>query len=269
MLAMGRCFAAPPTIPLKATVEVTTGTVCLGDLLPQDITPDVPDLARNIELGHSPQPGNSRVIAGRQIEDAMAGTPLRGRVEVPRQVLVQRTGWSVSSEMVLGTLKRTLAGQGRSAAGLPDAALWQWPMPVVAAAQDPVLELRGMKWDRRTSALEVRMRCAEVSACGSFLVRAPMSRPDFDAVASSSFPLQAPAHLARSQSRARATAGPVLAQAGRPATLLLEGDGMRIKLQVVCLDRGRLGQTVRARDSVGRKVYVAEVAGPGLLTAAF
>ena len=62
-------------------------------------------------------------------------------------------------------------------------------------------------------------------------------------------------------------AGRALTQPGDSATLILENDGIRISLAVVCLQRGFLRQEIRVRDAAGQRVYRAEVVGAGLLRA--
>jgi hypothetical protein len=52
---------------------------------------------------------------------------------------------------------------------------------------------------------------------------------------------------------------------GDRASLVIEGRNMRITLPVIALQNGRVGETIRVTDTERKKVYRAEVSGPGLL----
>ena len=54
-------------------------------------------------------------------------------------------------------------------------------------------------------------------------------------------------------------------QPGRPAWLLVESDGMRIRERVSPLRRARQGKTVPVLSGTGRRPLLAEVVGDGLL----
>jgi hypothetical protein len=57
----------------------------------------------------------------------------------------------------------------------------------------------------------------------------------------------------------------VAMRAGSPAILMLDGPHMQIRVSVVCLDAGEMGQTIHATDPDHRRVYAALVVGDGLL----
>ena len=62
---------------------------------------------------------------------------------------------------------------------------------------------------------------------------------------------------------------PVLAKPGTPATLVMQGQNMRITTTVVPLEPGSKGQTIRVRDVVTARVMTAEVVDEGLLRTSF
>jgi hypothetical protein len=49
--------------------------------------------------------------------------------------------------------------------------------------------------------------------------------------------------------------------------LILKDVGMRISMQVICLDRGELSQQVRAVDAHSHRMFHARVIGTALLEA--
>jgi hypothetical protein len=66
-----------------------------------------------------------------------------------------------------------------------------------------------------------------------------------------------------------ASVGLRLVERGELATLILKGDGIRMSVEVICLDRGFEGQEIRARSKKGLRVFRARVVGPGILEAVF
>jgi hypothetical protein len=62
---------------------------------------------------------------------------------------------------------------------------------------------------------------------------------------------------------------PVLAKPGRPATLIMSGQNMRITTTVVPLQPGSKGQCIRVRDPATARIMTAEVVDEGLLRANF
>jgi hypothetical protein len=61
------------------------------------------------------------------------------------------------------------------------------------------------------------------------------------------------------------TSGIVLAEKGKPATLILDDGSMRISVRVICLQPGVLNQRIRVFEAQSRRVFHAEVVGAGLL----
>jgi flagella basal body P-ring formation protein FlgA len=55
---------------------------------------------------------------------------------------------------------------------------------------------------------------------------------------------------------------------GDRASLVMENQDMRITVQVIALQNGRTGDTIRVTDTERKKLYRAEVSGPGLLKSA-
>ena len=62
---------------------------------------------------------------------------------------------------------------------------------------------------------------------------------------------------------------PVLAKPGKPATLVITGENIRITTTVVPLQPGSKGQCIRVRDPASALIMTAEVVDEGLLRASF
>jgi hypothetical protein len=126
-----------------------------------------------------------------------------------------------------------------------------------------------LAWDSRLSGLDFQLRCRDRHACHSFLVQAHASPPEAFAWQDrlqhmNSSGLSHSAGAAANKSHVRA---PLLAKAGETAILTMQSGSIRIRLQVVCLQRGALGQIIRARDMQSKKVYRGEVVSPRALRA--
>lgn len=62
---------------------------------------------------------------------------------------------------------------------------------------------------------------------------------------------------------------PVLAKPGRPATLIMLGQNVRITTTVLPLQPGSKGQSILVRDPATARVMRAEVVDEGLLRTSF
>jgi hypothetical protein len=103
---------------------------------------------------------------------------------------------------------------------------------VVAKTSSPALKVESMeRWgDRR---MRVRMNCAKAEECLPFFVAVSWSQ--------------------------------AVVRAGSPAVLLIEGDHIHIQIQVVCLENGAPGQTIRASSKDHRQTYTAKVGEDAVL----
>ncbi len=127
---------------------------------------------------------------------------------------------------------------------------------VVVSSEDPQLAVKSMqRWDDHR--VMVRLECANREECMPFFVGVRLSQ------------LDAQKAVALSADRAAAlrpgTAGAPAVRVGSPATLLLDGNHVHIRVSVICLQNGTPGQTIRATDRDHRVVYTAEVVDGGML----
>jgi hypothetical protein len=117
---------------------------------------------------------------------------------------------------------------------------------VVSTTSSPALKFESAElWsDRR---IKVRLSCVKSDECLPFFVavqgsQAQPTTPDASSVATTQAKPNSP-----------------LMQAGGHATLLLEGDHIHIKLPVVCLENGAIGQTIRVASLDRKLTYLAQV----------
>jgi hypothetical protein len=125
---------------------------------------------------------------------------------------------------------------------------------VVTSTGNPQLTVKSMqRWDDHR--VMVRLECANREQCLPFFVGLRLSQEETSQAAALS--------ALRTTTK---TAAPAV-RIGSPATLLLDGDHVHIRVAVICLQNGTTGQTIRATDKDHRVVYTAEVVDGGVLRA--
>jgi hypothetical protein len=129
---------------------------------------------------------------------------------------------------------------------------------VVASTAEPVLRVQSVHpWgDHR---FMVRIECATQTQCLPFMVSLHLAQDGEASLGWISRSIQA------TTAPHRIVAPSVLVHALSPATLLLDGDHVHIRLTVICLQNGAVGQIIRATDKTHHVVYSAEVTDNGIL----
>jgi hypothetical protein len=253
-----------PAVRLRDAVEVKRDRVWLSDLLPLDAPSALQKSAGTIELCHAPQPGSTRTLDAGQIAIKLAAQPeVFSQLAIPPRITVRYSGWPITEEAVRMAISSFLRAQ-RWRRDLPDAARLEWARPLTATEEHPALQVMAFEWDHRQQSVQVRLRCSKRASCGSFLAHvffpAPLDEEWRNRSASGS-------GLNSPSGEATAATGAVLAERGKPATLILDDGNMRISVRVICLQAGALNQQIRVFEAQGRHVFHAEVVGLGLLHA--
>jgi hypothetical protein len=125
---------------------------------------------------------------------------------------------------------------------------------VVSSKADPTLVVESMeRWgDNR---MKVRMTCANAECLPFFVaIQWGQNQPT-------------PAALVEhgADNAVSFTTKPVVLRAGSTATLILDRDHVHIKLPVICLESGSLGQTIRVTSKDHRQTFTAQVGDPAAL----
>jgi hypothetical protein len=263
-LAFWAQAAASQVVALPETVEVNGGTIRLSALLPRNSPPALRQASDAMVLGRSPQPDSVRVLEAVQITHALITRPdLLRQLVIPNRILVRRSGSLVQRTAIRAAIGRFLRAKSDSR-DFTDSTL-QAPDDIAAQAENPALEVIGFTRDVRGRGFEFRLRCVPRALCSSFVAHLLDPEPGSSGFGSSGL-MGAIASWSSFPSAANAT-GPVLAQAGKKAVLLLNGGSMSISLPVTCLERGRLSQKIRVLDVTSRRILQAEVVGAGKLHA--
>jgi hypothetical protein len=130
---------------------------------------------------------------------------------------------------------------------------------VIARTNSPALAVESVgPWEGNLA--RVRMTCVSSEECLPFFVTIRRSRTDVsdDVFDASDF-------RALRHSPAEPPKSKVILRSGSPAVLLLDGGHVHIRLAVICLENGAVGQTIRVTGRAHEHTYMAEVCSDGSL----
>jgi len=128
---------------------------------------------------------------------------------------------------------------------------------IAATSRAPQLQVESVqRWNN--GQLMVRLSCADTAECVPFFAELRLNPQTQTQVLAQANPAPVAVNLQRS-SRVP------LVRANLPATLYLDGDHVHIRLTVICMQNGTLGQTIRASDKDRKIYYTAQVADNGVL----
>jgi hypothetical protein len=251
--------AAAQVVVLRQTAGISSDTVRLSDLLPSTASAELVHRAQAIELGRAPQCGSARLFEQANLAELLYAHPeFAGRVIVPDRVLITRFAYRLSSAAIHDAIADFL--REKRNVDLPDFT-FSWPKDITTMEANPELEVRSVNQDPSTRRLQFHLRCKKSQACRDFIVclQTPAS---VIAHPLDSADLIRIAHKNTSVAQANA---PILVQAGRRMALVMQGDGVQISAQVICLQNGRLGETIRVRQIGCAHVFWVQVMSRDLL----
>lgn len=250
--------AAAQVVALRQTVNVSSDVVHLSDLLPSTASAELIQRAQAIELCRAPQYGSVRLFEHANLVEILDVHPdLAGRLLIPDRISIIRAGYPLSLAAIHDAITNFLREKGSIDLS---GSTFSWPTDITTTKANPELEVRSVNQDPSTKRLQFHLRCKESHACPDFVVS---SQPPLGAIA------QTKSHdLVRVATKNASVAqgdAPILVQAGRRMALLMQGDGIQISAQVVCLQNGRMGETIRVRQIGSAHVFRAEVMSRDLL----
>jgi len=245
-------------LELRGVVEVRRDTVLLSDLLPADSSPLVREASAVVGLGPSPKLGTTRVIEAAWIAKALGAQPgLLRKLVIPDRVLVRRGGFPVSRGAIVSALQSFYQKSGQNV-DLENVEL-NWDAGWATLEAGLKLEVTRAFWDAARRSWQWWMHSADGTRLPDFLVQGADSEL-----------LPAPERAsARANRPQESKAGPALMNVGTKAWLIAESGGIRLQTEVICLERGGLGQQIRVRSATGHQVFQAEIIGDKLLHARF
>ena len=124
---------------------------------------------------------------------------------------------------------------------------------ITASSNMPALKVESIeRWGN--NAMKVRLSCTGPQECLPFFVAV------HGIEANNSRLLMAASDGASAiGGAAKASSGPIVMRSGAPATLFIDGQRIHIRLSVVCLDNGAIGQSIRVTSKDRKNVYTANV----------
>lgn len=242
---------------LQERVEINGETILLSDLLPREAREDLRSEAKRIRLGASPQPGSIRVLQREEVLHRLLaqGWPLSS-VQVPKEITIARPAHEIDSAVLRASVSQYLKNRGWGTSEIPEG---QWLQSTVriSGTGSEELDVVAMEWDAVRRMWRFQVRCSDHGQCGRFVVWAALPHK--------------PSMVRETQGQTfpTKTGEASLTRPGERAILVLEKDGMRISMPVVCLERGVRQQQIRVRDLENRRTFLAEVTGERQLRALF
>lgn len=263
-------------VTVAASVEVAGAEFSLADLLAPETCPTLRREAASMRLGGVPLAGSVRVIEGNEVRALLnqlavhippkAGAP--ASLRVPERITVRRAG----SRASCGDIERRIVAALRAAA--PDSASGDGDRQLPHAGNPPSqdmdcgaagripreapIELTRAAWNATLGTWDASARCLHPADCVPFLVRLP---------AGPRTPQSQP-RTGNSAPALRSASSQTLVRPGKTVTLLWDQDGIRLVVPAICLDRGGVGEPVRARIVHGGRVVRAIVESAGTVRAA-
>ena len=245
-------------VRLYERAGVAGEAIRLSDFLPPDAPTALRSAAAAINLGCSPQLSSIRVLSREQVLYRIKEhTGLLEQISVPERVTVTRQGWPIAAASVRQAILDFAAKQnwGQDLSFPPEFAI---SGRAVALIHDPELKVESSEQDSLRDELKFVIRCVKREVCGTFLVATGLPQNFLDGKR---------AHTGPGVKASPRIQQEILAHAGQPAMLSMDSGNMHISLRVICLERGSLGQTIRAREANSRRVFHAQVVGAGHLRA--
>ena len=241
-----------------AEIRIAGASFSLADLLSPGSCPEVVRSAAQIHLGTAPLEGSVRIFDGGQIrawlEQLLKAqeTERRSTLVVPARVSVRRARpRSSCREIEDRVFSEASAPAGESDCGAAG-----------RVAEDAPLAVAHRHWDPALHSWMFSARCTHPEDCVPFLIRVPASSAEAATAAGSSAE-SSPAHNL-SHTATEAELNP-LVRPGDKASVLWDQDGIRLTIPAICMDKGRAGDTVRARLERSNRVVHAVVVSSGQL----
>jgi hypothetical protein len=191
-------------------------------------------------------------------------------------LLGRATGTPPSEDRVAGVLQTVVTRTIESRLFSLGVAPKYWPaanqLEILASRIESYadLSMQDLYWDNLQRTLYFRMACIPHLACTPFLVRAHVPTETVDFLRQAFRPNREPVEFSSPTPKtSRCRQSSLLVRAGRPATLLLRRQNMKITVPVMALECGIAGQQVRARGKKTNKLFEAQVVDENLLAATF
>jgi hypothetical protein len=273
--------AAGAKTALLREKAVDNGVIYLSDLLPSSAPLSVRREAREIVVGQAPRPGSIRVFTSEAVGRVLQDDPeLMGELEIPGEIVVRRSGHLITKEEVTEAIQANLQHNEAFSKLAITSADVHFAAAVLVSTANADLQVTRIEVDHTLQKLNFWLVSRTDPAILPFLVSVrPQDTSDTLIGLEEGEPSQNSGSENKQQRPYRVryhqplahidTQPPVIVEAGKIAQLhLVSGKTTEMFLPVTALERGALGQRIRARMETGR-VLDAQVVGPEKLEANF
>jgi hypothetical protein len=265
-LASVRARSGAIRIALLNDTQVSTDTILLSSLLPPSVPESLRSATEKIALGAAPRNGATRLFTRDALSAAIEAAGLSpSDFSIPDVVSIHRNARLLTREEVFAALEAALAKN--SFAGLSSLRRDDISMAadVFVPPGDARLEVTQISFDQFLGRARIRIWPRSAPGVLPFYVTARVPSASMLSASSGrrlSVSNVGPAH-------GDAAYAPFLVQAGRFARLHLHSANSDMLLQVIPLQRGRLGDLIRVRLPGTGRALQARVAGLAYLDATF
>jgi len=262
-LAASAVDAGALRIALLANTEIQGDSIVLANLLPQAVSRRIREAAQTVTLGSAPQNGATRQFTREALAAAISSSGLSpADFVIPESVTVRRGSRLISLEEIYAAIQSSLAKNPVS--GIPPLQLRDLTLnaDVRVPPGDAGLQVTQITFDQFIGRARFRLWPRSAPGVLPFFATAKISSA-VPASPSTSKLMTIAAH----PSNTLDTSAFVLVQPGRPARLHLHSSNMDMLLQVLPLQRGRLGEVIRVRLAGTGRTMQARVAGDAYLDA--
>jgi hypothetical protein len=263
-----------PRIELLRSAIVAGPSVLLSDLLPEEAPESLRSMAAAISLGAAPQAGNSRILDRGTVERISSATPeVLEEVSVPERMLVSRQRRAITVSEVLVAIRAAVSERQVPSEDTLEPEDVRLETDILVAPGDPGLRVVRMNLDRGLGRARFLLWASRDPQVLPFYATVRVGRDSALSPVLFSARLGDNAKVAAGHRLSPATERlpkpEILVAQGELATLTLQSAAVRIFVDVVCLERGTLGQTIRVRLPDSEKIFSAHVDGKSRLEAGF
>jgi hypothetical protein len=254
-------------IPLNQNAAVREGMVYLSDLLPAEPSEKLREAASHIKICLAPEVASSRLMDYQGLAARLQAYPAIARqLSLPPEVIITNPGWPLDREQVWQAIRTYLLRRGVNLEMIPASASLKGLAGTSTVVENPRIKVHHADLDLLRNAIQFSLRCDPYNGCNPFLIIMDASPQLLQTLRG--LTERNPVAVSHNPPNARSASVPAI-RAGQSATLVMEGDGIRLAVGVICLASGSLGEQIRVRDPETRRVFDAIIRSPGKLYASF
>lgn len=266
-------------VELLGRVSVSGKQVLLSDLLPRTASEKLRLAATEVSLGRAPQPGSERSIGRADIQHALVGyTGTFNSLSLPNRIMVSSAARSITVDEAYQAIRAQLRRSNNAAAESLRPEDVQLGAQVFVRPGDAGLRVMRVDVDAILGRARFLLWPANDPEVVPFFATVRFDKASDERLAHSDAarlsPISArsaPGLAAERRSMlaetTRAAIRETMVQPGQRAVLTMENAKMQITVDVVPLERGSLGQSIRVRMADSGKIVTAEVIGRARLEA--